>query len=60
MLYLATDIYIPEHYIIFLNDRERIMNSLIWIIFASVLLSPVTCKPLAENKLHKEAATKKV
>ena len=31
------------------------MNSLIWIIFASVLLSQVSCKPLAEKKLLKEA-----
>ena len=30
------------------------MNSLIWTIFASVLLSQVTCKPLAEEKLFKQ------
>ena len=30
------------------------MNSLIWIIFASVLLSEVTRKSLAERKLLKE------
>ena len=36
------------------------MNSLIWIIIASVLLSQVTCKPLAERKLHKEAADNEV
>ena len=31
------------------------MNTLIGIIFASVLLSQVTCKLLAEKKLFKEA-----
>ena len=36
------------------------MNSLIWIVLASVLLSQVTCKPLVENKLYKEAANNKV
>ena len=31
------------------------MNSLICIIFTSVLLSQVTCNTLAKMKLHKEA-----
>ena len=30
------------------------MNSLIWTIFASVLLIQVTCKPLAKKKLFEE------
>ena len=36
-------------------EKELDMNSLILIIFASVLLSQVTCKLLAEKKLLKEA-----
>ena len=36
------------------------MNSLICIIFASVLLSQVTCNTLARMKLHKEAGNNEV
>ena len=36
------------------------MNSLICIIFTSVLLSQVTCNTLAKMKLHKEAGLNEV